>query len=301
MWVFFGLFSALFLGLYDTVRKKVLQDNAVFPVLFLASLTGAVLFVPLILLSHLGIIDPGSDFYIPHAAADMHVRAMIKALIVGSSWFLAYNAISNLPLTIVIPIRSTGPMWTLIGAILVFSEHLSGIQWAGILIVLGFFYYFTLAGRHEGISFLRNKWIFVAIGATLLGVVSSMYDKYLFTQYDRMFIQAWYTIYMVPVLLPVLLFIWYPNRRRRKKFSWSFYIHLIGIILVVSDFLYFYGLSQEGALIAVMSIIRRTSVVISFMAGAMFFGEKNLKRKGIALLGILLGVTCIVVGTILSG
>jgi transporter family protein len=226
--------------------------------------------------------------------------ALLKSIIVGSSWFLAYNAISMLPLTIVIPIRSTGPMWTLIGAIIFYAERLTAIQWTGIAIVLCFFYYFTLAGRHEGISFFRNKWIFAAIGATLLGAVSSMYDKYLFTSFNRMFIQSWYSIYMIPVMLPVLLFIWYPQRKKRKKFSWSIYIHLIGVMLVVSDFLYFYSLAQEGALIAVLSIIRRTSVVISFVAGVIFFGESNIRRKGIALLGILIGVTLIVLGTLKS-
>lgn len=300
MWVFFGLFSALFLGFYDALRKKVLHDNAVFPVLFFASFTGAILFLPLIIGSTIEVIEPGSLLYVPGAGAVMHLRALLKSVIVGSSWFLAYNAISRLPLTIVIPIRSTGPMWTLIGALLIFSERLSAIQWVGIAVVLGFFYYFTLAGRREGFSFLTDKWIFAAIGATLLGAVSSMYDKFLFSQFDRMFIQAWYSVYMVPVLLPVLLFIWYPKRAHFRAFSWSFFIPVIGIILVVSDWLYFYGLSQEGALIAVLAIIRRTSVVISFAAGAVFFGETNLKRKGIALLGILIGVTCIVLGTLWS-
>ena len=298
MWVFFGLISALFLGAYDAVRKKVLKDNAVFPVLFLASATGGVFFVPFIVSSALGGLNTDSLFYVPAGPVNLHILAFLKSILVGSSWFLAYNAISRLPLTIVIPIRSTGPMWTLIGALLVFGERFSGLQWTGIAVVLIFFYYFTLAGRHEGISFFRNKWIFAAIGATLLGALSSMYDKYLFTHYNRMFIQAWYSVYMIPVMLPVLLFAWYPNRKKRNKFTWSIYIHVIGMVLVVSDFLYFYGLSLTGALIAVMSILRRSSVIISFAAGALFFGEGNLKRKGLALLGILLGVALIVLGTL---
>jgi transporter family protein len=298
MWVLFGLFSAFFLGFYDAVRKKVLNDNAVFPVLFLACTTGGILFLPAILLSGSGVFNPGSLFYVPGGSGQMHILAVIKSVIVGSSWFLAYNAISRLPLTIVIPIRSTGPMWTLMGALIVFHERFTPVQWSGILMVLIFFYYFTLAGRHEGISFFRNKWIFAAIGATFLGALSSMFDKYLFSNYDRMFMQAWYSIYMIPVLFPALMLIWYPRRKKGTVFSWSIYIHLIGVILIISDFLYFYGLSQEGSLIAVLSILRRSSVIISFAAGAIFFGESNLKRKGLALTGIMVGIALILLGTL---
>lgn len=297
MWVIFGLVSAVFLGVYDAIRKKVLKENAVLPVLFLASATVGFLFLPALLLSRFNLISSDSLFYVPSGDLQLHLFALLKSIVVGSSWFLAYNAISHLPLTIVIPVRSTGPMWTIIGALIIFSERFSLVQWTGILIVLAFFYYFTLAGRHEGIEFFKNKWIFAAIGATLLGAISSMYDKYLFTRFNQMFIQAWYSIYMVPVLTPLILIAWYPKRTQRKKFVWSPYIHLIGIILLVSDFLYFYALSFDDSLIAVLSVLRRSSVVISFASGALLFGEINLKRKGLAMMGILFGITLIILGT----
>jgi transporter family protein len=172
------------------------------------------------------------------------------------------------------------------------------MQWIGITVVLCFFYYFTLAGRKEGIEFFRNKWIFAAIGATLVGAVSSLYDKHLFSSYDRMFIHSWYTIYMVIVLTPFLFAAWYPGRKKMPAFKWSPYIHLIGVLLVVSDFLYFYALSKPGSLIAVLAVIRRSSVIISFVSGAVFFRETNLKRKGLALTGILAGVILIIIGTL---
>ncbi len=300
MWVVLGLLSALFLGGYDSVRKHVLQRSPVIPVLFLASLTGAVLFVPFIILSRNGYLLPENLLYVPSGTLELHLKTLLKSFIVGTSWFLAYHALSKLPLTIVVPIRATGPMWTLLGAILIYHEQFTPMQWTGIGTVLFFFYYFTLAGRREGIVFLKNKWIFFAIGATLTGAISSLYDKHLLAHYDRMFVQSWYSIYMIAVLLPYLLLLWYPNRKKQKPLSWNPAIPLIGILLVVSDFVYFYALSDDRALIAILSVIRRSSVIISFAAGALFFKEGNLKRKGLALTGILLGVVLIVVGTLHS-
>ena len=92
----------------------------------------------------------------------------------------------------------------------------------------------------------------------------------------------------------------YAIRSYYEPLSWNPAIPLIGILLVVSDFVYFYALSDDRALIAILSVIRRSSVIISFAAGALFFKEGNLKRKGLALTGILLGVVLIVVGTLHS-
>ena len=300
MWVFYGLVSAVFLGLYDAVRKKALTDNPVLPVLFLASLTGAFLFIPLIILSHAGIIGQDALLYIPAADIHVHLLALLKSILVGSSWFLAYSALNRLPLTIVAPIRSTAPLWTLIGALIIFSERLTPVQWIGVLIVLIFFYTFSLAGRREGIAFHRNKWVYAAVGATILGAASSLYDKYLFGRYDSMFMQAWYSIYMVPVLLLPLMLLWFPKRKRMSPFRWDPLIHLIAVILVISDFLYFFALSDTESLISILSVLRRSSGILSFFSGALFFGERNLKHKGFALAGIFIGVVLIVLGTLLD-
>jgi len=297
MWIFLGLISALFLGLYDITRKIALDKNTVIPVLFLASSTCGLIFLPFVILSGFGVINPSDTLYIPRATIAMHILFFFKSVIVGSSWFLAYFAIRNLPLTVVTPINSTRPVWIVIGAFFIFGERFSGIQLLGIIIVLFFFYIFSLAGKKEGIVFSKNKWVFAVIGATMLGAVSSLYDKFLFTHYDRIAAQAWYSIYLIPVLLPILLFAWYPKRRNYPSFRWSWLIPVIGILLVISDFVYFYALSIEGSMVSILSVLRRSSVIVSFAAGAIIFEEKNLKRKALALAGIIAGVILIILGT----
>lgn len=297
MWIVTGLISALFLGIYDILRKISLKDNAVIPVLFLASATGGLLFVPPVVMSLTGTLSPGDFLFIPPVTAKMHLFFFLKSVLVGTSWFLAYFAISRLPLTIVIPIRATGPTWTLLGALFIYQERFSSIQWVGIIIVLVFFYMFSLTGKEEGIRFSHNKWVLAIIAATLLGSASSLFDKFLVGHYNRMAMQAWFSIYMIPVFLPFFLFIWYPKRHSYNAFHWSPYIHLIGIVLVLSDFLYFYALSLPGSLIALLAVLRRSSVIVSFVAGAIIFHDHNIKRKTLTLIGILLGIVMIVLGT----
>ena len=62
------------------------------------------------------------------------------------------------------------------------------------------------------------------------------------------------------------------------------------VLLAVADWLYFRGLAVPNAPISVGSLLRRFSVVITFVLGARFFRETNLRRKALALSAIVLGV-----------
>ena len=80
---------------------------------------------------------------------------------------------------------------------------------------------------------------------------------------------------------------------RSAAFEWRWTIPLTGVLLVAADWLYFNGLAIPGVSIAAGSLLRRFSVVITFVLGAVFFHERNLCRKGIALAAILVGVVLI--------
>jgi len=296
MWIFLGLISSLFLGIYDISKKISLNNNAVMPVLFLASLTSALIFVPIIILSHLGYLSTTSDLYVSAVSGHTHILIFIKSVLVGSSWIFAFFALKHLPITIITPIRATGPIWTLTGAIIIYGEHYNKWQWVGLIMVLVFFYVFTLAGNKEGINFKKNKWILFIVIATILGSTSSLYDKFLIQHYDRIVVQSWFSIYMIPVLLPFVLLMWYPNRRY-MVFQWRWSIPFIGLLLTIADFVYFYALSDGDALITILSILRRSSVIISFTLGAIIFKDVNIKQKGIALVGILTGVIIILLSS----
>jgi bacterial/archaeal transporter family protein len=297
MWLFLAIFSSIFLGFYDIFKKSSLKQNAFIPVLFFATATGTLLFGGIVVFSILEIIPETNLFYVPQVSIHQHLLFFLKAVIVGLSWFLSYMALSKLPITIVVPIRATGPFWVLIGAVIIFDEKFSILQWLGIVVVLTFFYIFSLAGKKEGINFFRNKWIFAIIGGTLIGAISGLYDKHLLLHYNRMAVQAWFSIYMILVMLPFLLFMWYPKRKLAPKFQWRYTIPIIGIVLSVADFLYFYALSDSDSLIGIVALVRRGSVIISFGLGALIFKEGNVRSKALALVGILTGIVLLVLGS----
>ena len=298
MWVVQGLIAAVFLGLYDVFKKVSVNDNGVLPVLFFTVVFNALICLPFLIGSRL---NPeyfqSIGFYIPEITAREHWQIFLKSAIIVSSWILNFFAIKHLPITIVAPVRATGPLWTLIGAIFIFHEQLNSLQWVGIVITLLFFFFFSTAGKREGIVFHDNKWILFLILGTLLSVSSGLYDKYIIRAVDRLSVQTWFSIYQVPIMSAVMLSTWIPNREKYPVFKWRWSIPLISVGLMLSDYLYFYAVSQPESLISILSALRRGGVVVAFTFGALFLNEKNIKTKGLFLLGILGGITCIALGS----
>ncbi|WP_372776685.1 EamA family transporter [Mangrovibacterium sp.] len=299
MWVILALISAVLLGMYDVFKKLSLNHNAVLPVLFLSTVTAATVVLPIVVGSS---FYPGFfqqiSLYVPPITAHEHLLVFIKSVIVVGSWIFAFHAMKHLPITLISPIRATGPIWTLIGAILIFQERLNLMQWFGVLITLIFFYLLSTAGKLEGISFRRNVWIFCIIAATLLGAASGLFDKYIMRQIDRIAVQAWFSFYQVVVMLPAIFFFrWKKPKADRPPFEWRWSIPLIAIFLLFADYAYFYALSIPDSMISIISALRRGGVLVAFTTGAILFNERNIKRKGIYLLGILLGILIISFGT----
>ncbi len=303
VWLILAFLSAAFLGLYDALKKQALKANAVIPVLFLNTLICSLIFLPCIVLSAQTSLLDGSIFKVGQGGWDMHRYIVLKAVIVLASWVLGYFGMKHLPLTIVGPINATRPVMVLVGALLFFGERLNAWQWVGVLLAVASFLLLSRSGRKEGIDFRHDHWIYMIVGAALLGAISGLYDKYLMAPVseggvglDRMMVQSWYNVYQCAMMLVMLLLLWWPIRRH-QPFHWSWAIIGVSIFLSAADFLYFYALSLPSAMISIVSMVRRGSVVVSFLCGALFFHEKNLKAKAFDLALVLLGMFFLYIGS----
>lgn len=303
MWLTLAFLSAALLGFYDSFKKKALLQNAIIPVLFLNTVFCSLIFLPFIILSAKTNILDGSQFHVASGGWEMHRYILLKSVIVLSSWLFGYMGMKHLPLTIVGPINATRPVLVLLGAMLVYGERLNLCQWIGVLLAITSFLMLSRSGKKEGIDFRHNRWIWAIIIAALFGAASGLYDKYLMANpsdggvgLDRMAVQSWYNIYQMGWMLIMMLVLWWPCRKQ-SPFRWDWCILNISLFLSMADFIYFYALSQPHAMISVVSMIRRGSVIVSFLFGALIFREHNLKTKAVDLLLVLLGMVFLYLGS----
>ena len=297
MWLALAFLSAALLGLYDVSKKQALRGNAVIPVLFLNTLFSSLIFLPFIILSGTTSVLDGTMVYVPTCGWEVHRYVLLKSFIVLASWLFGYFGMKHLPITIVGPINATRPVMVLLGALLIFGERLNAYQWVGVLLAMISFMLLSRSGKKEGIDFRHNRWIYFVVLASLLGAVSALYDKFLMKRFDSMLVQSWFTVYQFFIMGIVLMVLWYPKRKQSTPFHWSWAIPLISVFLSVADFAYFTSLAQEDSLISVVSMVRRGSVIVSFLCGALLFREKNLRSKAVDLLLVLLGMLFLYLGS----
>ena len=294
MWILLAVCSALGLGFYDVFKKLSVRANNVLLVLMLNTVFGTLFMSPVLIdmiaHGHFGLGDTLAG----------HVRIIVKAFIVLGSWILGYFAIKHLPLTIQGPINASRPVLVLVGALLVFGERLNLLQWGGILLGFASLYFISRIGAGEGFSIKHSRWLWMSIGATMLGAVSALYDKYLLSLYKPLEVQACYSLYQCIIMCAVILAMrkLAPGAAgAASRFEWRWTIPCISLFLTAADIAYFYSLSLPGAMISVVSMIRRGSVLVSFMYGVVVLREKNVKAKAIDLCILFLSLSLLIAGS----
>ena len=313
MWTLLAFISALCLGFYDISKKIALRDNKVIDVLTLSiCFSSLVLSLPLLLSRLYPQMMMDTAFYVPRLDFQAHLFTLLKSLIVLSSWVFAYISLKHLPLSVVSPMQATRPMWTLVGALLIFGERLNTWQWLGVAFAIGTVLVFSLSAVSKSLtpkSLTPNPshtpYYFALALAILIGACSGLYDKYLMRRYDHNAVQVYYTFYQALLMLIV----WTADYKRSRASNASGapsahtiknlgVIALISVFLIISDNVYMLALRDPDSLIAVVSTIRRGGAVIGFAYGLIFLKEHDPLRKLLCMVGILIGLLFLAIGSL---
>ncbi len=289
VWLPLVFASAALLGFYDISRKDAVSGNSALGVLCLSSVSGAVFFAAASLIS---------GTWAQHFACPLRQwwLILVKAVIISFSWGCEFTALKRLPISIAAPVRSSAPLWTLLGAMLVFGEIPSPARAAGMASAICGYIILSYAGTAEGFPLCSSSMLLMILG-TLLGAGSAIYDKFLINtmQIPPGTVQAHFSLDMAVIYTAAAAAARIrPKKKLRIKWKWT--IPVTGIALIASDCMYFRSVNSPGAQISVISLLRRSSCIISFLAGAALFREQHILRKAFALILIFIGIIPTVTG-----
>ena len=285
MWIFLIIGSAVLLGLYDVAKKHSLARNDALTVLLCATALSTLFLSPWL------VMEPGTP--------QGHLRLVFKAVLVTSSWVSGMLALGLLPITLVSTMKASRPVLVLIFSILLFGEQLNAWQWGGSVLTLVAIFLLSVTGRSDGVHFTRSRGVFLLLLSILAGVASALYDKHILQglHLTPLFVQSWTNLYITLLLLLWILLRRAFNPGAGKPFRWDWTLVLIAVLISCADALYFFSVSTEGAPLSLISMIRRSSVIVSFAAGAAFFHEKNVGKKTIAMAVMLVAMVLIYIGS----
>ena len=291
-WTVWILASSFFLALYDLAKKASVANNAVLPVLFISTCCGCA--------AYMASLAVCGRFNVTVSGVTPEVVALsaVKCAVVAASWILTFCALRTLPISIATPIRASSPALVFLIAFLLYGERPAPLQAVGMAAVFVGYFAFSWAGRHEGIDFFRCRAVWYAIGGTVFSALSAIWDKWLLqvrgleVETLQFAFQAGLVVFYGAALAACRM----ARRGKRDPFEWRWTIPLVGILLAMGDWLYFRGLSYPDVHVSAVSLMRRLSVVITFVLGAKFFHETNLARKAVALAVVVAGIALICLG-----
>ena len=282
MWIWLAIGSAALLGLYDVAKKQALKRNDVLTVLLWATAFSTLFMSP----------------FLRHGELRWHLALVLKAVLVTSSWISGLAALKELPITTASTIKASRPVFVLIFSLILFGERLNPWQWAGCILAIVSLYMLSRSSKDEGIAWRHNKGIGMMAVSVLTGVSSALYDKHILSYLEPTFVQSWCNLYITMLLAVCVIIYDCTHREEPLKFTWDWTLPLIAVLITCADFLYFTSLHQPDALLSVISMIRRSCVIVTFVCGAILFKERNIKAKAIDLLVMLAGMALIVFGTV---
>ncbi|MBR5704241.1 MAG: DMT family transporter [Bacteroidales bacterium] len=280
MWIWMALASAVLLGVYDVAKKVALKHNDIYSILLVATGLSALFVSPFLTWGN------GAD----------HLRLVFKAVLVTASWVSGMIALQLLPITTVSTFKTSRPMFVVVFSILLFGERLNWMQWLGVAAVLVALWLLSVSSEREGISFKGNRGFWALLVSVLTGVASALWDKHILGGMHPLFVQSWTNIYITALLALIILV--RRSRGLKEVFRWDWTLALIAIFITAADMLYFFSLKEDGSLLSVVSLIRRSSVIITFALGAILFKEKRIAQKAGVLALMLAGVVLLMTGSI---
>lgn len=282
MWIYLSLISALLLGIYDITKKKALDHNNVMWVLFSVSVISTALLAPF--------------FSVTGDAADVLVLVP-KAFLVTLSWISGLIGMKLLPLTIAGTMKASRPVFTILLSMILFAERLSAVQWLGVILAMTALFMLSRSSRKEGIEFTKSKGVLWMVISVFAGVASALYDKHVIgiLHLEPMFVQCWSNL-LITILMGIVLGVqcFVKGKDARMHFTWDWILVLTAVMIVGADAAYFYALAQDGAMLSIISLLRRFSVVVTFALSTIVFKETNIKDKAIDLAVLLCGISILV-------
>lgn len=281
MWLWMSVCSALLLGIYDVSKKKALRRNGVYWILLSATAFTAVFLCP----------------FLSHGSLSDHLSLVLKAVLVSTSWVSGLFALQHLPLTTVSTIKASRPMFVVIFSIILFGERLNLLQWLGVATVMAALFLSSRSKRHETDKENSARGMVCMAISVISGAASALYDKHILQQLEPLFVQSWTNVYITILLAVILLVRYLTDREHFEPFVWDWKILLIAVLITAADMIYFFAMKDPDALLSVVSILRRCSVLITFVGGVLIFKEGHIRDKVTDMVLMMAGVALLLIGS----
>jgi drug/metabolite transporter (DMT)-like permease len=218
----------------------------------------------------------------------------LKGLLLSVSWFIVLKVLKTADISIVTITNVLSAVLSFILGIIIFNEHAGLAQIIGsALIILGVALINLTNKNSSGqITFLQ---LLLLLISALITTSSNVIDKYTTTHLSSFQVQFWFLLFVCLFSWVFFTFECFKQKQFliKKDDLKNVWIYLVGLFLFVGDFMLFKAYAVPNSKMITISILSKLKVVVSVFLGAMIFKEKNLIKKVLFSLIVILGAILI--------
>ena len=281
MYIYFALLYALFKGFNDIFKKKSRLNShtsAVLAMMTTISFALCLIWIPF------GIEIPYK--FVPILA--------IKGFMLAINWHIVIRILKDANLSLVTTFNLLSVAITFTLGITMFGESVSVLQIVGIVMVLSGIMLMSMLNKKGGVKW--THFIFLTIGA-IITAASSAIDKYTTQQLTNYQVQFWFYFYacLSSWLIYLVDCIRQKDSLLKKTDLKNIWIYLVGLFLFLGDTMLFFAYKMPNSQMIIITVLSKLKVLITVGAGILLFKEKNIAKKIMLTIIIILGTILIAV------
>lgn len=278
-WILLTIIYAFFVSLDEVFKKKATKINSIYEVL--------TCFTTIALL--LTFIITKDIFNINYSFLPL---IFLKSTIVLISWVLALKALDNLQLSVYSIIKTSRIIFSVILSCLFLNEKFNIITLLGITIMIIGLILVNTTTNNDSNKKNSFKIIILFLISCLCSSISAIIDKKILLHITSGQLQFWFLLFLT-------IYYWIILLTRKNKINYNnlkknYWIILVAICLVLGDRLLFIANKIPSSQVIVMTVLKQLSVIISIILGKIIFKEKNIIKKLLYSLLIIIGVIIII-------
>jgi len=276
LWIIFTLIYGILKGAREPIKKSILKDVGVLPALFAYTFIGFLMSVPFAK----GIFDFPPRLFLFIA---------MKSLLLLFAWLLSFKGIRKVPVSVYgICDMSRVIFSTLLGVIFL-REGLTVRGVISLLLVAGGLYFANTrkAAEDEGYNY---KYIFYVLLSCFLNGISGILDKYIMAtgQITSSAFQFWFMLFLSLFYL-IYMLLKKEKLEIRKSFT-NPLVYVLSFLLIFGDRIVFVANADPDSKVTIMTLLKQSSAVITILLGKFIYKEKNIAKKLVCALVIILGI-----------
>ena len=279
MYILMVVISALFLGCYDVLRKISLKKSSVYEVLFFYCASA---FLVSLLFIGKGInVDVLDVLFI-----------LLKSLIIVVNWALVLKCMKKIDVAIVVGFSLLNTLFVVFGSWIFFNENLTWAHFVSLIFMgIGIILITRIENKDKEQKISNDyKYLWFLFFSSMLGASSGLLDKYILN-YRQVSNNSVLTLFMLFTSVIYGCIYFYKNKKIEfKNLKNNLWIVATGASIAFADIFYYYSITMEDAQLSLISILRKTSVLVATILASVFLREKYLFKKLGVLIFMLIGV-----------